>query len=418
MESERQNFGNSEEPKQTISSNGDLSKNNEMNEKNLKKKKSLIFRFGCLRSQTTSSPDRSSSDEKPYMEMESVTSEDGPPPTHLVVMVNGILGSPEDWRFAAKQFLKRYPKEFLVHCSNCNTASTTLDGVDVMGDRLADEVLSVVKRRPELQKISFVAHSLGGLVARYAIGRLYSSNPEHNPSEGNGDCSGDGSGSACLEKKLIVKIAGLEPMNFITVATPHLGSRGHRQVPVFCGLRFLEKTAKNTSWLLGRTGKHLFLIDEDKEKPPLLLQMVNDCGDLRFMSALQSFKRRAAYANVGYDHLVGWTASSIRRRNELPKRQQFMKNEKYPHIKYVEAPRVVNSQQEAEMEVNANGLDANEMDEVMIRGLNKASWERVDVSFHKSRQRLLAHTAIQVKTYSINYDGVDVIFHMIDNFLP
>ncbi|RZC44371.1 hypothetical protein C5167_037314 [Papaver somniferum] len=278
MESEQQNFGNSEESKQTtISSNGDLNKNNEMNEKKLKKKRSLISRFGCLRSQTASSPDRSSSDEKPYMEMESVTSEDGPPPTHLVVMVNG---------------------------SNCNTASTTLDGVDVMGERLADEVLSVVKRRPELQKISFVAHSLGGLVARYAIGRLYSSNPEHNPSEGNGDCSGDGSGNACLENKLIVKIAGLEPMNFITVATPHLGSRGHRQVPVFCGLRFLEKTAKNTSWLLGRTGKHLFLIDEDKEKPPLLLQMVNDCGDLRFMSALLSFKRRAAYANVGYDRIL------------------------------------------------------------------------------------------------------------------
>ncbi|KAI3972584.1 hypothetical protein MKX01_019242 [Papaver californicum] len=223
----------------------------------------MIFRFGCLRSQTTSS-DRSSSDEKPYMEMESVISEDS---------------------------------------SNCNTASTTLDGVDIMGERLADEVLSVVKRRPEHQKISFVAHSLGGLVARYAIGRLYFSNPEQKPSEGNGDCSGDGSGSACLEKKLIVKIAGLEPLNFITVATPHLGSRGHRQVPVFCGLRFLEKTAKNTSWLLGRTGKYLFLIDEDKEKPPLLLQMANDCGDLRFMSAFQSFKRRAAYANVGYDQM-------------------------------------------------------------------------------------------------------------------
>ncbi|KAI3903428.1 hypothetical protein MKW98_032082 [Papaver atlanticum] len=178
MESEH-NFGNSEELKQTISSNGDLRNNNEMNEKKLKKKKSLIFRFGCLRSQT-SSPDRSSSDEKPYMEMESVTSGDGPPPIHLVVMVNGILGSPEDWRSAAKQYLKRYPKEFLscfsvfnalgpsvspmrcysfwIHLkftvltpslgSNCNTTSTTLGGVVVMGERLADEVLSVVKRRP------------------------------------------------------------------------------------------------------------------------------------------------------------------------------------------------------------------------------------------------------------------------------
>ncbi|KAI3901149.1 hypothetical protein MKW92_040128 [Papaver armeniacum] len=86
MESEH-NFRNSEESKQTISENGDL-----RNEKKLKTRRSLISRFGCLRSQTTSSPDRSSSEEKPYMEMESVTSEDGRPPSHLVVLVNGILG--------------------------------------------------------------------------------------------------------------------------------------------------------------------------------------------------------------------------------------------------------------------------------------------------------------------------------------
>ncbi|RZC44378.1 hypothetical protein C5167_037327 [Papaver somniferum] len=114
-----------------------------MNEKKLKKKRSLISSFGCLRSQT-SSPDRSSSDEKPYMEMESVTSEDGPLPTSCCY---GVL------------------------CSKTKT------------------------------------------IARYAIGRHYSSNPEHNLSEGNGDRSGDGIGSACLEKKLIVKVARLEPMN-------------------------------------------------------------------------------------------------------------------------------------------------------------------------------------------------------------
>lgn len=63
-----------------------------------------------------------------------------------------------------------------------------------------------------MKKISFVSHSLGGLVARYAIGRLYKCETTSDPSGING------------------KIAGLEPMNFVTVATPHLGSRGHKQV--------------------------------------------------------------------------------------------------------------------------------------------------------------------------------------------
>lgn len=45
----------------------------------------------------------------------------------------------------------------------------------------------------------------------------------------------------------------------------------------------LEKMAYRISWIAGRTGKHLFLKDHDEGKPPLLLQMVNDYGDLRFM---------------------------------------------------------------------------------------------------------------------------------------
>lgn len=69
----------------------------------------------------------------------------------------------------------------------------------------------MTKRWPEVSKISFVAHSLGGLVARYAIGKLYEN-------------------SKCHEQIYEDRIAGLQPVNFITVATPHLGSRGHKQV--------------------------------------------------------------------------------------------------------------------------------------------------------------------------------------------
>ncbi|KAG2311531.1 hypothetical protein Bca52824_023088 [Brassica carinata] len=61
-----------------------------------------------------------------------------------------------------------------VHRSESNSSTLTFDGVDMMGERLANEVFSVVKNRGGgLKKISFVAHLLGGLVARYAVGKLY-----------------------------------------------------------------------------------------------------------------------------------------------------------------------------------------------------------------------------------------------------
>ncbi|KAJ9548406.1 hypothetical protein OSB04_020949 [Centaurea solstitialis] len=238
-------------------------------------------------------------------------------PDHLVIMVNGIIGSAADWGYAAKQFVKRLPDKVIVHCSECNSATLTFDGVDRMGERLAEEVMAVTKRWPEVSKISFVAHSLGGLVARYAIGRLYENFPVIGFSGSNGK---DASNSEqCHEQLYEARIAGLQPINFITVATPHLGSRGHRQLPLLCGLPFLERSASQTAhWIAGRSGKHLFLTDNDDGETPLLLRMVNDSKDIKFISALGSFKRRVAYANANYDHMVGWGTSSIRRQHELP----------------------------------------------------------------------------------------------------
>ncbi|RRT84428.1 hypothetical protein B296_00002340 [Ensete ventricosum] len=76
-------------------------------------------------------------------------------PEHLVVMVNGLVGSADDWRFAAEQFVKKLPDKVLVHrefgfafflfllkqSSECNSSRLTFDGVDLMGERLAEEVI-------------------------------------------------------------------------------------------------------------------------------------------------------------------------------------------------------------------------------------------------------------------------------------
>nr|XP_043620933.1 uncharacterized protein LOC122592706 [Erigeron canadensis] len=310
---------------------------------------------------------------------------------HLVIMVNGIIGSATDWEYAAKQFVNKLPDKVIVHCSESNSATLTFDGVDRMGERLAEEVVAVTKRWPEVSKISFVAHSLGGLVARYAIGKLY----ENSSSE--------------------AKIAGLQPVNFITVATPHLGSRGPGQLPLLCGLSFLERSALQTAhWVAGRSGKHLFLTDNDDGELPLLIRMVSDSKDIKFISALGSFKRRVAYANANYDHMVGWETSSIRRQHELPNSNLLSEDKKYPHIVYVQQDQPIAA--EAVQNETPSAISPEEFDEEMIRGLTQKPWERVDVSFQKSTQRYIAHSTIQVKSYWLNSDGADVVLHMIDNF--
>lgn len=86
---------------------------------------------------------------------------------------------------------------------------------------------SVVENRPGLRKISFVAHSLGGLIARYAIALLYEIETQKDSHE---DCDKHAIDNPSNQHSSGGKIAGLEPINFITFATPHLGTRSHKQV--------------------------------------------------------------------------------------------------------------------------------------------------------------------------------------------
>ncbi|KAK8657871.1 hypothetical protein V6N13_036090 [Hibiscus sabdariffa] len=323
---------------------------------------------------------------------------------HLVIMVHGILGSSSDWKFGAEQFVKRLPDKVFVHCSEHNMSKRTLDGVDIMGERLAKEVLEIIQEKPNLCKISFVAHSVGGLVARYAIGRLY-----RPPKE---EVKEDTSGNGCKEEAEGT-IGGLEAMNFITVATPHLGSRGNKQVPFLFGVTAFEKAASCViHWIFRRTGRHLFLTDDDEGKPPLLKRMLDDRDEFYFMSALRIFKRRVLYSNVAHDHIVGWRTSSIRRNSELPKWEESL-NETYPHIVYEEHCKAYDNDQD---EAEDNGSH-DKLEEELVRGLSRVSWGKIDVSFHRSKQRIAAHSVIQVKDQVLHIEGADVIQHMIDKFL-
>ncbi|XP_044461095.1 uncharacterized protein LOC123192569 isoform X3 [Mangifera indica] len=349
-------------------------------------------------------------------------------PDHLLVLVHGILASPSDWTYVEAELKRRLGRNFLIYASSSNTYTKTFTGVDGAGKRLADEVMQVVKKTDSLKKISFLAHSLGGLFARYAVAVLYSPTPS-----GSGEPVDLADSKMANSQTLFFPrrgtIAGLEPVNFITLATPHLGVRGRKQLPFLFGVPILEKLAAPLAPIfVGRTGRQLFLTDGKPNKPPLLLRMASDCEDINFLSALGAFRVRILYANVSYDHMVGWRTSSIRRETELvkPPRRSL---DGYKHVVDVEycppvpsdgphfTEEAVKAKEAAQKEPSMqHTVEYHEIvEEEMIRGLQQLGWKKVDVSFHSAFWPFFAHNNIHVKNEWLHNAGTGVVAHVADS---
>ncbi|KAG6557738.1 hypothetical protein Mapa_000504 [Marchantia paleacea] len=353
-------------------------------------------------------------------------------PDHLLVLVHGILASPSDWKYVEAELKPQLGNRYLLFASAVNSYLNTFNGIDTAGKRLAEEVGFVVKRTPSLKKISFLGHSLGGLFARYAISVLYKSPSgavsltENQSLVEELERRGEKNVHDTRQK---ATIAGLEPLDFITLATPHLGVRGRQQLPFLLGLPVLEKLAAPLApFFVGSTGRQLFLTDGKASDPPLLLRMATDCEDGPFISALRAFKLRITYANVSYDHMVGWRTASIRRESELskPPRRSL---EGYKHVvNVVDYPPIESLNPQFE-EGTARAKEAVQsaptstkkaaayhdiLEEEMIRGLQQVGWRKVDVSFHAALWPFLAHNYIHVKQEWLHYEGAGVIRHVVD----
>ncbi|KAJ4980763.1 hypothetical protein NE237_031600 [Protea cynaroides] len=349
-------------------------------------------------------------------------------PDHLLVLVHGILASPSDWTYVEAELKKRLGSKFLIYASSSNTYTKTFNGIDGAGKRLADEVMQVVQKTKSLKRISFLAHSLGGLFARFAIAVLYSSNPLVSDQLDLADSKNENpENSACSSNRRT--IAGLEPINFITLATPHLGVRGRKQLPFLLGVPILEKLAPSVAtFLVGRTGRQLFLTDGKPSRPPLLLRMASDCEDGKFLSALAAFRCCIVYANVSYDHMVGWRTSSIRRESELVKAPR-RSLDGYKHVVDVEycppvssdgphfPPEAAKAKEAAQKEPNIqNTVDYHDLiEEEMIHGLQRVGWKKVDVSFHSAFWPFFAHNNIHVKNEWLHNAGAGVVAHVADS---
>ncbi|KAK1928812.1 putative lipase [Phytophthora citrophthora] len=155
--------------------------------------------------------------------------------THLVILQHGLLGSKHDFARFVEIFRSQFQSdELYLHSGESNATSffQTYDGVDLGGERLADEIQQLAAKMPKLQKLSMVGHSLGGLYNRYCIALL-------------------------LSRGFFDKI---EPMNFVTLATPHLGIRRPRRGATNVVFNALMPK------IFSRTGAQLTLTDEANEE--------------------------------------------------------------------------------------------------------------------------------------------------------
>ncbi|ORY63021.1 putative serine esterase-domain-containing protein [Pseudomassariella vexata] len=200
---------------------------------------------------------------------------------HLCILVHGLWGNPNHMRQVARALRAAHSDDRLyLLVAKRNSGSFTYDGIEKGGERVCleiqEELLAIKNRGGKVTKLSIVGYSLGGLVARYAVGLLYSKGVFNE----------------------------VEPMNFTTFASPHLGVRTplrgwHNHLWNVLGARTLSLS-----------GKQLFTADKFRDTQKPLLEVLATPGTI-FMSGLALFKRRTLYCNVVNDRTAPYFTTGI-----------------------------------------------------------------------------------------------------------
>jgi len=332
---------------------------------------------------------------------------------HLVVMVNGLNGCYTNWNVlkeALQAGMGNEENKMLFYASQANRRLRTFSGINMCAERLSEELMDVMETCPNLRDISFLVHSMGGLIGRYAIGVNF--DPEKRT------------------------VFGLHPRHFMSIATPHLGCdvEGESQVP-FLGwiqsipivgpilLRPLIKLIAPfiMKHVYRRTGRQLFLLDgEADRKDPLICRLAQDIpGEGHFLSSLKEFKTRTCYANVRHDGLVGWENASLRRTTELPERVDAPLGSGITYRSDDIKNALWSSERNDETlpdDESRTGKGRRQRVEFMLKRLQLLPWCRIDICFRNPMIPMLAHTHIQVTRKWIDRIGLPVSQHIASTF--
>ncbi|KAH9888777.1 DUF676-domain-containing protein [Cubamyces lactineus] len=210
-------------------------------------------------------------------------------PVHLLVLIHGMWGNPghlaqmrrviEERRGQAASGKGPGGEVLHVLVPETNKEDGTYDGIDWGGERVAEEVYAEIKKLEQegrkVTRFSVTGYSLGGLIARYLVGILH-------------------------QRGFFTSVT---PVNFNTVATPHIGLPRYPTVLSFLFAFFGPK-------LLSRTGEQFYVVDKWSKNGRPLLEVMADPNRL-FYQALTLFEHVRIYANAVNDVTVPYPTAAI-----------------------------------------------------------------------------------------------------------
>ncbi|KAH3900182.1 putative hydrolase SCDLUD_003153 [Saccharomycodes ludwigii] len=219
---------------------------------------------------------------------------------HLYILFHGLWGNHKHMH-AIRDYLLEYNEttqrdssahEIVVFIPCKSGYFKTFDGIDIVGDRTFIEIMEFLKENDyAFQYISCIGYSMGGLVARYCMGKLYAANV----------------------------FSRMKPKSFITFATPHIGVEFFNKQNYFYNLlRLLGCT------FLGRSGRQLFIKDSYRK---LLVELVTK--DI-FVKGLEVFENKLVFCNVENDRVVSFYTSFIT--NKCEKCDYSVRENDFEHI--------------------------------------------------------------------------------------
>ncbi|KAK3722404.1 hypothetical protein LTR37_002395 [Vermiconidia calcicola] len=206
-----------------------------------------------------------------------------PTAEHLCILVHGLWGNPSHLNHLRDTLQAQHPEDRLhILVAKSNADSFTYDGIEIGGERITNEAEQKIKELEQagtkIRRISIVGYSLGGLVARYAIGLMY--------------------------KNGLFK--DIEPVNFTTFATPHLGVKVPKLGYTSNFFNFMGSRTLSTS------GQQMFLVDKFRDTGRPLLSIMADRSSI-FMRGLRLFKNKSIYANTSNDRSVPYYTAAMSR---------------------------------------------------------------------------------------------------------
>lgn len=194
---------------------------------------------------------------------------------HLVVLTHGLHSNvTADLSYLMEQIYKCqkfYPDEQLIVKGYTGNICETEKGVKYLGQNLAKYIVEELYDG-SIVKISFIAHSLGGLVQTFAL--------------------------ASIAIKYPWFFKRVQPVNFITIASPLLGIVTDNPAYVNLLLSF---------GVIGKTGVDLNLDTYNGKSEPLLYKLAGE----PVKKILIKFKRRTIYANAVNDGIVPLYTSAL-----------------------------------------------------------------------------------------------------------